>query len=50
VGDNNYFTGSAKKMHAHIGAYYSWAMTADKATNRFWPVPGNHVGSCSWDS
>ena len=47
LGDNNYWSGSADKLRAHIGQHYGWAIGADKADNRFWPVPGNHVGFVS---
>ena len=56
TGDNNYFTGSASTINAHIGKYYcdyiynpdapaneqcNGKATRDKV-NRFFPSPGNH--------
>lgn len=49
VGDNNYDTGSAGTIDANIGQYYhdfifpySGSFGSGSATNRFWPVLGNH--------
>ena len=53
MGDNNYDTGSAATIANNVGKYYSWAMTSDPSTNRFWPLPGNHVSrpaGCHADS
>jgi hypothetical protein len=36
-------TGSASTIDNNIGKYYSWAITSDPLTNKFWPLPGNHV-------
>jgi hypothetical protein len=36
-------TGSASTIANNIGKYYGWAITSDAASNKFWPLPGNHV-------
>lgn len=43
--DNNYWFGSAATIQRNVGQHYSWAIRDDPATNRFWPVPGNHVSA-----
>ncbi|GAB4532054.1 MAG: hypothetical protein Fur0018_20430 [Anaerolineales bacterium] len=49
TGDNNYKTGSAETIDAHIGQFYhayispyNGAYGPGAAYNRFFPVPGNH--------
>jgi hypothetical protein len=49
LGDNNYESGEASTIDAHIGKYfrafignYRGSYGAGSATNRFWPSPGNH--------
>lgn len=54
VGDNNYDTGSASTIDAHIGQFYHSFISpytgeygAGATVNRFWPVLGNHDWDCS---
>jgi hypothetical protein len=42
LGDNNYPIGAQETIQANIGAFYGGYITADLATNRFWPAMGNH--------
>jgi hypothetical protein len=49
TGDNNYESGEASTIDANIGKYYQafigsyrGSYGVGSATNRFWPVPGNH--------
>jgi tartrate-resistant acid phosphatase type 5 len=49
LGDNNYSSGGADTIDAHIGKYYREFIGSYRgsygpgsATNRFWPSPGNH--------
>jgi hypothetical protein len=42
LGDNNYPVGAQATIQANIGAFYGDYITADLATNRFWPSLGNH--------
>ena len=48
TGDNNYDFGAASTIANNIGKHYGWAILPDAASNRFWPVPGNHVSPLPW--